>query len=72
MTFKLQPLAEGDGETIRAELISWAEANPVDAALLLSRTANDRPIIELIDLIAWGKDVGMKGLPEIGHDGQPQ
>ena len=53
-----------DSETIRSRFIAWSEAHPEDAALLLSRTANDRPIIELIDLISWGRSIGIKGLPD--------
>lgn len=64
--------AEEDGETIHDKLIAWAEANPLAAARMLSRTISSSPVCAVFDMIAWGQKIGMQGLPEIEHEEQPQ
>lgn len=57
-----------DSETIHDKLIGWAEANPGDAALMLSRTISASPACAVFEMIAWGKEIGIQGLPEIKRD----
>lgn len=57
---------------LRDTFISWSEANPENAALLMSRTISDSHIAIVAESLIWAKEMGMQGLPEAARKGAQQ